>query len=536
MWMHGFEDFAAQGNASEPDLRRYLVDHGFAWAGSSYSSTGFIPDRGADETAALWDLFVSTVGRPSWTYGLGLSMGGWSGALVAERYADRFDGVLAMCGASGTTMGLGTPAAQFVAGAYATSVTQAEIDRAVSIGDLVDEQIRPTLRADDEARATFEQLLVELTGGPRPFDVEGLRTTEEVNWRRAQIMLDARVVPPHDWTADLRADALLDRDRLLDELVVPPFDPDTYDEVFGGMRTTGALRVPVVTMHTTGDGQTPIIEAVLQRALVDAAGAAHMLVQRVFRDQGHCAFSAAEQEAAFDALVAWVEHGDRPEGTDLSTGDLRNVDGRFEQPRHSTTISSGVQLDGRATIDGTSLNASWIGAVVIGDGLVTPCNDGLPSVVNGRFHLNVFDDAEVRGCAATGRRIALWTYVDDVRLFSDAVQIDSTVGTSILVEFRTDDPTGDVPATTEFYGDALTTTGEHQPAGVRIDAIIDGTACGVTSTRGDGTFILAVVGPDSRPGCHANGSITFTLGGTATGVTAPNGVPRRDPVTLRPEP
>jgi hypothetical protein len=78
MWMHGFGEFAPEANVGPPDFRRYLIANGYAWAASSYSSTSLIPQRGADETAALWDHFVREHGRPDFTYASGLSMGGWS--------------------------------------------------------------------------------------------------------------------------------------------------------------------------------------------------------------------------------------------------------------------------------------------------------------------------------------------------------------------------------------------------------------------------------------------------------------------------
>ena len=101
--MHGFEDFGPEAGVSAPDLRAYLVAQGYAWGASSFSSTSWIPGRATDETAALWDHFASTYGRPQRTYVVGLSMGGAAGHIAAERHADRFDGVLALCGAAGAT-------------------------------------------------------------------------------------------------------------------------------------------------------------------------------------------------------------------------------------------------------------------------------------------------------------------------------------------------------------------------------------------------------------------------------------------------
>lgn len=533
MWMHGFEDFAEQGRATAPDVRRYLIANGYAWAGSSYSSTGFIPDRGADETAALWDYVARTIGRPTRTYGIGLSMGGWTAQLVAERYADRFDGVVAMCGASGTTRGLGAPVAQLLAGAYAAGVDQTVVDKEADVARLIDERIRPALM-ERTTRDLFEAVLVELTGGPRPHAISGLRTTEAVNWRRAMLLAGARVIPPHEGTYDFGPGPALDAADFNAKVVTFPFEQTGFDAVFGTMATTGAIQIPVLTMHTTGDGQTPIIEALLQRDHVERAGAGMLLVQRVYRDSGHCGFTLAEQEAAFDALVEWVEQGEKPDGTDLSTGDLSRVDASFEQPPRPDTPQAAFAIQGRATLDGAPFDASWIGAVVIADGLVTPCNDGLPAVLGGRFDIGVLADTTIAGCAAPGRHVVLWTSVDGVRYFAiDAIPVgDATILSDAEIEFRRDRPHGAAPTATEFFGQVVTADGRRVGSGRVITAVIDGTTCGTTSTRADSTYIIAVVGNANRAGCDDDGTITLTIDGQPTTTTVINGTSRHNELDI----
>ncbi|MGQ0832305.1 MAG: hypothetical protein ACT4OV_11560 [Microthrixaceae bacterium] len=518
MWMHGFEDFAPMGQATAPDLRRYLIEHGFAWAGSSYSSTGFIPDRGADETAALWDLFVSTVARPTWTYGFGLSMGGWSAHLVAERYSNRFDGVLGLCGSSGTTRGLGSPAAQLIAGAYAAGVRQEDVERAQSIGALVDDTIRPALR-DPEARRVFEAVLVELTGGPRPFAVDGLRATQDVNWRRAVISASARVMPPREEPYRFHPGSGLDEADFNATAITPPFDPETFETIFGDMATTGSLRIPVLTMHSTGDGQSPIIEAVLLHDLVERADASRMLVQRVYRDAGHCGFSAREQEDAFEALVRWVEHGERPAGTDLTSGDLTRVDGRFEEyPRLGTAGSADDTIDvsATATLDGQPLEATFLGAIVLDHGLSTPCNAELPAVVGGQIDLKVFNDKAIAGCAAPERSLVLWTFVGETRIASKrAIPLDGADLAGITVEFDSDRPQGAAPASADYYGEVVDEHGERIGPGHRIEVRIASARCAVTSTRRDSTFIVAIA-IESVPGCTPGRNATVYVDGAPT--------------------
>ena len=146
----------------------------------------------------------------------------------------------------------------------------------------------------------------------------------------------------------------------------------------------------------------PINQAQILRRRVDEAGRAHLLVQRVIEDPGHCGFTTGEQEAAFQALVDWVEGGRVPDGTDLDVDDLTSLDRTFElaprpggAARGSSSADEHAMIRGGATLDGAPLDARWIGAVVLHDGLATACNTTLPAV----------DRRQVRGQRVRQRRV-----------------------------------------------------------------------------------------------------------------------------------
>src|SRR5439155_20807412 len=84
-----------------------------------------------------------------------------------------------------------------------------------------------------------------------------------------------------------------------------------------GNETTGDIRIPLLSFHTTGDGQVPIEQARILQRQVDAAGKSDLLVQRVVQDPGHCGFTTDETEDGLDALVGWVERGVKPAGTNV---------------------------------------------------------------------------------------------------------------------------------------------------------------------------------------------------------------------------
>jgi pimeloyl-ACP methyl ester carboxylesterase len=526
LWMHGFEEFGPEASVSAPDIRAYLIAHGYAWGASSLSGTGWIPGREADETAAVWDLFTERHGRPDRTYVVGLSMGGAAAHIAAERHPERFDGALALCGSAGATSGLQNPVDVFLAGALAAGVTQEEHD-ATGAGDLIRARIRPALR-EPAARERFERTMVELSGGPRPFAREGLRLEEETDWRRAGLAVAAGVVPPQDPS---RFDAGAVRLRT-DEAGLQAYVADN--------EASGALRIPLLTMHTTGDGQVPIEEARILRRRVDAAAEGDLLVQRTYRDPGHCGFTTVEQVASFEDLVAWAERGRRPAGHDLLTVDLAAPEPALElTPRPGTPEADAVPgaeerivLRGTATVDGAPLEARFFGAEVVRDGRTTHCQLDLASVVGGAFEVTVLGDREAAGCGAPGSDVVLWTYVGT----TDVTQLHATtalpwpgVGTTTTadVAFSTAAPDGVAAPVASFGGEALDAGGDYVPPATLVEAFVGRVRCGVASTRRTGSFSgysIAVAGPEAVRGCRRGAEVSFRVDGRRAAQTATNDV------------
>ncbi|MGH9287249.1 MAG: hypothetical protein ACRD0V_02965, partial [Acidimicrobiales bacterium] len=399
---------------------------------------------------------------------------------------------------------------------------QAEYDSTQDIGQLVNERIRPALE-DPDKRALFDRIMVDLTGGPRAFAVEGIHDEEDTNFERATLIVAARLAPRRDAPYRLGPDNPVTSEEFNRDAIVIPTG-DGYDEFSTGLEVTGDLAMPLITLHTTGDGQVPINQAQILRDRVQAAGQSDRLVQRVVEDPGHCGFSTAEQEAAFQALVDWVEHGVEPEGTNLAVEDLTNLDQTFEDARRVTSESDAeVTIRGRASLDGAPLDARWTGALVRRDGLVTPCNVTLPPSENGHYEIGVFADKASAGCGRPGSDVLLWTYAGKRKLFATrTVPWPNAASVRFDVEFATTNPLGAAPAITEFSGEVYDDAGNPHEAGGRVEAYISSTLCGVASIRGSELYILSVVGPDSVPGCAAGGRITFVVDGDQATETATN--------------
>ena len=74
----------------------------------------------------------------------------------------------------------------------------------------------------------------------------------------------------------------------------------------------GEIHIPVLTMHTTGDGLVINENESAYRTIVDLAGNAKFLRQTFVSRAGHCAFTPAETIAAVGTLLTRVETGHWP--------------------------------------------------------------------------------------------------------------------------------------------------------------------------------------------------------------------------------
>ncbi|MHB8684542.1 MAG: alpha/beta hydrolase family protein [Dehalococcoidia bacterium] len=339
---HGFRGNIPQLIVSAPPIRQFLVDHGYAWAASSFSQNGYAPGAGARDTYALRAVFAQKVGAPRHQYLYGQSMGGHVVAYSLEHYPTAYDGALSECGVVAGHEILD----YFLSwGALAGYFSGADFTSAATDAGLLGQRLKDTIPAalglpgnlTAKGRA-FEDAIENLTGGPRPFFEQGFALQYAPNFL---VLLDAATHPgPGNAAADnartlYRIDPgfgvtgpRLNREiarvaanpAYTDRAAYPEFAPET-----------GKIERPLLTLHGTGDLFVPISQELSYRKIVDAAGRGNLLVQRAIRRPGHCNFSPQEREQAFTDLVAWVTRGQKPAGDDLS-GDLTNVGLKFTTP------------------------------------------------------------------------------------------------------------------------------------------------------------------------------------------------------------
>jgi hypothetical protein len=94
--------------------------------------------------------------------------------------------------------------------------------------------------------------------------------------------------------------------------ITPRLGPDANAVQYLTQNITldGRLQVPVMTLHTTADGNLGVVE--VERAyasLVNRAGSGEMLRQAFVHRAGHCTFTPAEMVSALTMLVSRLDRG-----------------------------------------------------------------------------------------------------------------------------------------------------------------------------------------------------------------------------------
>ncbi len=342
LYAHGFVSNAgAQGSAlrvGNSPIREHLIKEGYAWAASSYRCNGYVPGQGLLDTMALTDLFTKfNAGRaPQRVYLTGTSMGGHVTLLGMHEFPTAFAGGLAMCPAGPELFDFFTAtagAAEVITGVQARLETmQADVAK-------MNELLGKPGAYTDKGRQ-LASVEIQISGGPRPFAMEGLASGGRFAGNISPAALAGSTTPSNravmttqikygiDEQLGLTADALnkTARRKALDAEIRNPMGP--YDEL---VPFDGKLERPTLTMHGTGDLFVPIfLEQSLKRA-VAAAGKDALLTQRIYRIAGHCGFSQPEMIKAFDDLTAWVHKGTKPAGDEVN-GDLSNAGMSFTDP------------------------------------------------------------------------------------------------------------------------------------------------------------------------------------------------------------
>jgi pimeloyl-ACP methyl ester carboxylesterase len=354
LYSHGY--VAPGGNndavaAPGVDATAWLLGHHFAIAGSSYSSTGWALEDAFKDQIALLDFFGLHAGKPKRVIAWGHSLGGIVTVGLIQLYPDRFAAAMPMCGV--LSGGIATWNAELDAAyAFRTLLARGSALQLVHITDPA-ANLQLALQVFSHAAATpagrariaLVGALIDLPGWfdprlpePDPTDFVA-RAAAQASWEsrvdfsfafgyRAELEqraggnpswntdVDYRhqlsISPDHEEVVALYAAAGLDLQADLGALNAGariPADPAAVQYLDRNISLEGRLSLPVLTMHTTGDGLVIPPNESAYAGVVAAAGDGGLLRQTFVHRAGHCAFTPAETIAAAQVLIKRLDTG-----------------------------------------------------------------------------------------------------------------------------------------------------------------------------------------------------------------------------------
>ena len=345
LYSHGYVTPGGSNPAQDvgdPVTRAWMLGHGYALAGSSYASTGWAIAQALPDQVNTLNAFHSLYGQPKTTVAWGHSLGGIITAGLIQDYPKRFDAALPMCGVlSGGVATWNTaldaefafqeliaPSVQIVnitnpvanlqaaeaAGAQAQLTPQGRARLALvsALGDTPGwfDPASPEPAANDFATQEANQFLwANNVTFPFVFALRAeleFRAGGNVSWNTG-VNYVADLAKSADFTevrALYQAAGLSLAKDLLALNSAPRVKADRSAKAYliKNISFNGAISVPVLTMHTTGDGLVVPENEQAYRSAVDRAGRRSLLRQVFVHRAGHCAFTPAETVAAVQTL------------------------------------------------------------------------------------------------------------------------------------------------------------------------------------------------------------------------------------------
>jgi pimeloyl-ACP methyl ester carboxylesterase len=301
---------------------------GYAFATTSYRRNGLLGPEGAEDMAEL-EAIVRRLYRPDpgRTVLVGVSEGGMVAGLAAERYPDRFDGALSLCGPVGHLRGQLDYFVDFrVVFDYLFPgvIPGSAVDVPPEVTARWEERHVPAVALALVANPAAARELVRITGAPvERDDVVAIAVTAVgILWYNVTGTADAQQRlggQPFDNSARVYSGS--SNDAALNAGVARFTADPAAVAAMNDFETSGSLQMPVVTLHTTGDPIVPFEQQSLYATKVAGAGASARLTQHAVERYGHCAFERGELLGAFSSLIDKVA---RPLAVTFGSGLNRN--------------------------------------------------------------------------------------------------------------------------------------------------------------------------------------------------------------------
>jgi pimeloyl-ACP methyl ester carboxylesterase len=364
LYSHGYVAPGSANPASDvgdPLTRAFLLANGFALAGSSYAHTGWAIQEAIPDQIAVLDAFAALFGKPKRTIAWGHSLGGIITAALVQKHHERFDGALPMCGvlsggvatwnqaldsafAFKTLLAAGSPlqvvnitdpnanfalSETMLAAAQATPQGRARLALTAALGDTPGwfNPASPEPAEDDFAAQQVNQFLwasqvdfpfifalraeLEFRAGGNPSWNTGVDYREQL-----ERSVDREEVRALYEEAGLSLEEDLDA---LNNAARITAHPPSVEYLEQNIIFNGDVDIPVLTMHTTGDGLVSNQNESAYKDVVREADEGSLLRRTFVHRAGHCTFTPAE---TVTALVKLMERLDTGKWPDLDAGTL----------------------------------------------------------------------------------------------------------------------------------------------------------------------------------------------------------------------
>jgi len=284
---------------------------GYAFATTSYSENGLAIVRGVIDILDLVEVFNDTVGTPNRVLLLGVSEGGLVTTLAVEKHPGVFDGGMALCGPIGDFRGqinyfgdFRVLFDYFMPGLLPPSPVDIP-QNVVNNWDVFAFNI--FLAISNPANAA--QVTQLLNVSQAPVDPANPNTVAETTLG----ILRYNVLATNNAKEKLNGQPFDNQHRVyvgsfndaLLNLGVQRFTADKIplNRIDKKYETSGALKKPLVTMHTTGDPIVPYWHSTLYTGKAAANGKGGSYIPITVQRYGHCTFTLPEMLNAFGALV-----------------------------------------------------------------------------------------------------------------------------------------------------------------------------------------------------------------------------------------
>jgi pimeloyl-ACP methyl ester carboxylesterase len=359
-------------DVGDPITGAYLLARGFALGGSSYATTGWAIQQALPDQIEVLDTFSTLVRTPTRTIAWGHSLGGIVTAGLVQRYPERFDAALPMCGVVAGSVGTWNQALDSAfafdvllgAGSGLKVVNINDPTKNVTIAEGILSNAQKT--AKGRARIALAAALADTPGWFDPLSPEPSPTdyvAQEANqfsWLsqidfpfafdlRAELERRAKGNPSWnngvDYVKQLKNSAdytevqalyqkaglsLAADVKAVNDAARIKAKPSSLTYLEHNIIFDGKIDMPVLTLHTKGDGLVVVEDESAYKDVVDEANNGALLRQVFVHRAGHCEFTPAETVVAFRALVSRLDTGKWPElGSSTLNEAAKALGGKF---------------------------------------------------------------------------------------------------------------------------------------------------------------------------------------------------------------